>query len=294
MPANVTPFPAEPATTEPGAAAPATTEHAITAPATTIDEVLSRLEKIIADSQDTDKRTGFFAALYYKVTSRVKDGIVKNEFADGARMERLDVRFANRYLSALEQWQKAIPPTGSWKIALDSTKRSSILVLQHLLLGVNAHINLDLAIATVETVKENGQQLAEIRKDYDLINAIIGSLTYEVLNEIDRVSPLLSLLGLHGDNQELLLIQFSIGNARDGAWCFAEELDKLTGEEYIACIASRDKDISKLAGALIHVKGFVRLTLWLVHLFEWKNPGKIIRVLDGFKKTFIKAVNIPG
>jgi len=263
-----------------------------TAPASTIGEVLSRLEKIIAGSQGADERTGYFAALYYKVTSRVKDGIAKNEFEDGPRMEKLDVSFANRYLGALEQWQKNIPPTGSWKVALDSTKRSSILVLQHLLLGVNAHINLDLAIATVETIRATNQQLPEIRKDYDAINAIIGSLTYEVINEINRVSPLLSLLGLHGDKPELLLIQFSIGNARDGAWCFAEELDKKTGEDYAACIASRDQDIAKLAGALIHLKGFIRLTLWLVHVFEWKKPARIIRVLDSFKKTFIKAADI--
>ncbi|HMH23261.1 MAG TPA: DUF5995 family protein [Puia sp.] len=271
----------------PNATDPATV--APTGPATHIDEVLSRLTRIIADSQGKDERTGYFAALYYKVTARVKDGIARNEFEDGARMEKLDVTFANRYLAALEGWQRGVAPTGSWSVALDSTKRSSVLVLQHLLLGVNAHINLDLAIATVETVRACGQSLSDIRKDYDAINAIIGSLTYEVINEINRVSPLLSLLGLHGDRPELLLIQFSIGNARDGAWCFAEELDKHTGNAYAACIVSRDGDIAKLAGALIQLKGFIRLTLWLVHVFEWKNPGKIIRVLDGLKKTFIRV-----
>jgi hypothetical protein len=113
-----------------------------------------------------------------------------------------------------------------------------------------------------------------------------------VINEIDRVSPLLSLLGLHGSNTELLLIQFSMGNARDGAWCFAEELAGKEGKEYGECIAARDKDIAKLAGALIHSRGVVRITLWLVHLFEWKKAGKIIRVLDTMKKTFIRAADI--
>jgi hypothetical protein len=65
--------------------------------ATTIDEVINQLEKIIKESIDTRSRIGFFAALYHKVTVRVKEGILKNEFEDGARMEQLDVVFANRY-----------------------------------------------------------------------------------------------------------------------------------------------------------------------------------------------------
>ena len=65
--------------------------------ATTIDEVLARLTGIIDESLQTGSRAGFFAALYYKVTAKVKEGISKNEFEDGARIEKLDVVFANRY-----------------------------------------------------------------------------------------------------------------------------------------------------------------------------------------------------
>lgn len=259
-------------------------------PAATIDEVLSELEKIIAACERSGDRVGYFAALYYKVTSGVKEGIAKNEFQDGPRMERLDVLFANRYLNALDQWRQGLPLTQSWKVAFEATRRSSVLVLQQLLLGINAHINLDLGIAAVETI--SGQNIQDIQQDFDSINTIIGSLTYEVIHEIDRISPLLSLIGLHANNTDSLLIQFSIGNARDGAWAFAEELSRKSGQEYTSCIGSRDKDIAKLAGALINLSGLLRLTLWIVHLFEWKNVGKIISVLHGYKKKFIKAVMI--
>lgn len=53
--------------------------------ATNIDEVLHQLEKIIADSRQAGDRVGFFASLYYKVTARVKEGIVKNNFENGNR-----------------------------------------------------------------------------------------------------------------------------------------------------------------------------------------------------------------
>lgn len=255
--------------------------------ATTIDEVLLKLEKIIADSRLANDRTGFFASLYYKVTSRVKEGIAKNEFDNGARMEKLDVLFANRYLDALEKWRAGAPTTASWKTALDATKDPSALVLQHLLLGMNAHINLDLGIAAVEATQ--GQSLQDIEKDFDSINTIIGSLTYEVINEINRMSPLISLIGLHSANTESILIQFSVSNARDGAWCFAEDLSRKKGTDYTLFIEARDKDIHTLGNTLLHFKGTLRFTVWLIHLFEWKNPARIITALHEYKKKYIRV-----
>jgi hypothetical protein len=256
-------------------------------PYNSIDEILSELEKIIAASEKSKDRVGYFAALYYKVTLKVKEGITRNEFENGPRMEKLDVLFASRYLDALQQWRQGSPLTKSWKVAFDATRQSSLLVLQQLLLGMNAHINLDLGIAAVETVQN--QSLDPIQKDFDAINTIISSLTYQVIHEINRISPLLSLIGLNANNTDSLLIQFSIDNARDGAWCFAEELHTKQGPAYGSCIQSRDKDIAKLAGALIKSSGLIRLTLWVVHVFEWKNPKKIIHILHTYKKKFMRV-----
>ncbi|NIR65754.1 MAG: hypothetical protein GWN00_24945 [Aliifodinibius sp.] len=89
---------------------------------------------------------GYFAALYRKVTIRVKE-----EFEDPERMERLDVLFANRYLEAFEQYHTRKETTVSWKLAFDTCKRWRPIVLQHLLLGMNTHIRLDLGVAAAET-----------------------------------------------------------------------------------------------------------------------------------------------
>lgn len=257
-------------------------------PLTTIDDVLSELEKIISAAKNAGERVGYFAALYHKVTSAVKAGIQRGDFEDGARMARLDVLFASRYIQAFYQWKNGDKQlTDSWKIAFEATRKSSVLILQHLLLGINAHINLDLGIAAVETTA--GQQIEDIHKDFDAINAIIGSLTYQVINEINRMSPLLSLMGLHANKTDSILIQFSIGNARDGAWCFAEDLSKKSGDEYAKTIMGRDQDIATLADALTKSSDFLRVTLWVVHLFEWKKASKIITVLFGYTKTFVKA-----
>ncbi|HZY36425.1 MAG TPA: DUF5995 family protein, partial [Mucilaginibacter sp.] len=63
--------------------------NSATMPKVTITDILAQLEVIIAESEKLNNRVGYFAALYYKVTARVKDGIDKGKFQNGKRMERL-------------------------------------------------------------------------------------------------------------------------------------------------------------------------------------------------------------
>jgi len=261
--------------------------------AATIDEVLAQLESIIDDCIKTNSRAGYFATLYYKVTNGVRQGIQNNVFEDGKRMENLDVLFANRYLTAYDQWKNKQQTTGSWRVAFETVEKRQPLVLQHLLLGMSAHINLDLGIAVVEAAK--GQDLENSSADFNSINTIISSLTYQVIGELNRVSPLLSLMGLHATNYNSILIQFSIDNARDGAWCFAEELSKLDGSSYDNCISARDKNITQLAQSMVHANTLLRITLWIIHMFEWKKPAKVIKALREYQKAYLKMAQIkPG
>jgi len=250
--------------------------------ASNIDEVLSALQKIIGESINNKERVGYFAAMYYKVTDRVKKGILANEFEDGARMEKLDVTFANRFLEAFSQWRSQKQASGPWQVAFDSTKKSSLLVVQHLLLGINAHINFDLGIAAMEVAP--GNTLQSLRRDFNSINDILALQTYEIISDINRISPLFSIVGWHATNYESVLIQFSIENARDGAWAFAENLSIASEKEYQELLLKRESSIKKLAEQLAKPAFMIRLTHVFVHLFEWKNPAKIIRMLQGFKK----------
>jgi hypothetical protein len=152
---------------------------------------------------------------------------------------------------------------------------------------MNAHINFDLGIAAVETAA--GSDLQSIQNDFNSINTILAALTYQVINEIDRVSPLLSLLGFHATNYQSILIQFTISSARDGAWAFAETLCNQKGSAYESSIADRDKNIRKLGMAMIHPALAIRFTIWVIHLFEWKKPSAIIKSLDQYKKKYLKA-----
>jgi hypothetical protein len=161
-------------------------------PAQNIDEVIARLTDIIDISRQEPSRLGYFAALYRKVTISVKEGIQAGRFENGARMERLDVNFANRYLEAYELQRKGEVPTASWQVSFEAAGHRRPLILQHLLLGINAHINLDLGIAAVET--SHGDQLASLKHDFDLINRLLAELVQPVQDKIGEVSPWIGFL----------------------------------------------------------------------------------------------------
>jgi hypothetical protein len=253
-----------------------------------IDEVITQLETIIANSIASGSRAGYFAALYHKVTCRVKQGVQTKEFENGVRMEQFDVTFANRYLAAYDQWIKKdyTQMSQSWQVAFEMVEKSSVLVLQHLLMGMNAHINLDLGVAVTIVAKEQNLPLTDMNNDFNTINTILSSLTYQVVSELDRISPLLSLAGMHSKNDSLF-IQFAMDNARDGAWCFAEELYPKENEDFNKLIASRDKDIWLLGKAIVDTKGLLAITVWIIHLFENKIPSKITGILNSYKKAYL-------
>lgn len=96
----------------------------------TIDDALRDLYRIIDWSLDEPSRLGYFAALYRKVTQKVKEGIEDGFFDDGPRMERLDVIFAGRYLEALHRYWQNQPPTEPWQVAFDAASRRRPLILQ--------------------------------------------------------------------------------------------------------------------------------------------------------------------
>lgn len=244
----------------------------------TIDEVIDRLAAMIRECAATNDRAGYFAVLYHRVTCRVKECIAENKFENGPRMEQLDVTFANRYIEAYDLWRAGKPMSGSWAIAFDTARVNVPLVLQHLLLGMNAHINLDLGIAASQTM--NDQRMIGIQKDFNAINGILGELIDVVLKCLTNVNPILRLIPFQNSKTDEMLIGFSINTARDGAWMFANEIHGKAGAEYDQCFATRDKSINALGACIAHPRGWLlRAGIQVARIFERKNVRDIIELL---------------
>jgi hypothetical protein len=245
----------------------------------TIDEVIERLDEILQWAAAEGSRIGYFAALYKGVTVDVREAIASGRFQDGARMGRFDVVFANRYLDALGAYRAGGQPTRSWFFAFESTKGTRPVVLQHLLLGINAHINLDLGVAAAE-VSQDGE-LATLQRDFRTINDILASRVSVIRAQIARVSPLTSLLERVDPNADRAVINFSIERARDQAWTVAELLTCLDPSAWPSRIDVLDRTTTSLARLIRDPPGWVlKGGLGLIRLAERHNIRKVTQVLQ--------------
>ena len=230
----------------------------------TIDHVIDQLADIIDWSRKTKSRLGYFAALYRKVTIKVKEGIAENFFDNGERMERLDVIFANRYLTAIEAYRNNRHPTNCWIYSFQVAKQLWPIVLQHLLLGMNAHINLDLGIAAARTVPST--ELPSLQEDFNRINEILAGLVGDVQNDLAQIWQILRLMNRYLGNTQTAIINFSMEKARDNAWSVAERLAPLAESAQKVEIAKLDAEVAAFANVIRHpgvvgsaVSGFIRL-----------------------------------
>lgn len=245
----------------------------------TIDEVLAAFDVLIAGDVRDKSRLGYFAALYRTVTIKVKEGIAGGRFDDGPRMERLDVTFANRYLAALEQFHRGEPPSRCWGVAFDAAVRWRPLILQQLLVGMNAHINFDLAIAAAEVCP--GDQLPSLKHDFNEINAILAGLVNQVIDEINEVSPWIKFLDQIDRSADDAIINFSMSRARDSAWEFASKLARLAPDEWEPLLNLRDRAIADLGRLISRPLGVLfNLKLLLIRLHESSDVPRVIAVLN--------------
>jgi hypothetical protein len=240
------------------------------------------MDSIVEQCKEENLRAGYFAVLYRFVTIRIKKGIESDEFDDGERMEQLDTIFAQRFFDAYDAYYNGAdgPVTQSWTHAFDSAKSDKYIIMQHLLLGINAHINLDLGIAAAETMKDNDLDL--IHDDYDRINAILASLVDYVTSNMSRISlffgPMISLAG----KADEMLVNFSIIVARDGAWEFAHSYRDAPNKEL--AIRERDEKIAELARKLTHTGSFLSFIIRIIRFGEFRSLQNNMDRLSGIIK----------
>lgn len=246
-------------------------------PSKSISEVIQQLEHIVGQSETEGHALGIFAQLYLGVTRAVAEGIQNGRFEDGPRMEKLDVIFANRYLLAYQQFSEGETPTQSWQTAFEATNNRSLLTLQHLLMGMNAHINLDLGIAAAEAVGAGG--LDDLKNDFLEINLLLAERVEDVQARLGSVSPLLFLLDIFGKKSDEHFTEFSLEKVRSHAWRVAERISALPPKEKAKSIGELDHYVAMLNQAISRPG---RVFGWLVRFikfFEVKDVRRLIGAL---------------
>lgn len=243
-----------------------------------IDDVVNGLADIVRDAGRAGDRIGYFAALYRQVTVEVRSAIQAGQFEDGARMDRFDTHFGNRYFEAYDAWRRDQSGPRCWREAFGLLKDDDTIIVQHLILGVNAHINLDLAVAAARTGP--GQDIHALRHDFLLINDILGRVVLAVQDSVDALSPFMSLLDKVGGRTDERILDFSIRQSREEAWYNAVLLAGQSDQEREATIERLDIRAAVLARLIARPGGLVRPVLELIRHTESDDVPAVITHLD--------------
>jgi hypothetical protein len=244
----------------------------------TIDGVLARLNALLDQAIRDGRRIGYFVALYERVTSNVRHALIAgNVFDDGPRMEKLDVVFANRFIEAWEQHEAGQKPTASWGAAFGWLDDPGPLVVQHLMLGMNAHINLDLGIAAA-TVAPTPAQLDALHADFNRINDVLARLVKMVEVQLTTICPPLSRLADLVTVEERIF-DFGMAASRDIAWKLAQDLVAAPRDAWPGIIARRDALSALAARALYPLDGLAKVTALAVHAHECRDVRFNIQVV---------------
>jgi Family of unknown function (DUF5995) len=243
-----------------------------------IDQVLAMLAGIIARARSANSPMGFFPALYRQVTLAVKEGIERGLFDDGPRMQRLDTVFANRYLDAYQTFLAGGQPASCWDLAFRATRSDRLIILQDLLVCINAHINFDLGLAAAEICP--GEAIASLHGDFDKINQLLAELLPAAEAAIGRFSPLIGLLDQVGGRDETQVLDFSLDAARDDAWNHALILAHLPQPVWPPAVAALDAKVTFLGKLIAEPSGLAGKAVEMIRLTESLDRAAVIDALD--------------
>ena len=214
----------------------------------TIDDAITAMDGLIDRALDTGDPRGYFTCVYRSVTARVRDGIRAGEFDDCARMERFDVAFARLYLDAADGFDGGREISRSWRVVFEAPPTA--LALQHVMAGMNAHINLDLGLAAAEV--QRGTPVAELQADFERLNDVLAAMIDRMQEALTHTAPWTAVADQWAGRVDELVSGWSIEYARGRAWGFAEQLSLAQGqEEHDALVAARDARVASLGARII-------------------------------------------
>jgi hypothetical protein len=196
------------------------------------------MEQQIRRWEQRGDRRAIFLGCYLLMTRNMMQAMDRGHFDDGIWVSSLLHHFAAYYFDALNRYEEDHPSTPLvWRGAHQAAAASETPAHQNLLLGVNAHINYDLALALVDALENEWPRLSPERRrtrrrDHNRVNQIIGETVDSVQDQVlERYQPSMDLVDkLMGPLDEWLASRL-IAGWRDSVWEVAVEMLEAAGEE---------------------------------------------------------------
>lgn len=191
-------------------------------PSSTVTERMRNQVRIWEGQGD---HRSIFLSCYALMTENMLSALDQGRFEDVEWVDRLLHRFAGYYFDALSCYERGkdpVPPV--WHQVHESSTRRPLHVLQHLLLGMNAHINFDLVLTLDELLEQDWCALgssdrARRHADHLLVNDVIAETIDEVQDRVvERYDPRLDWLDRLLGRLDERLLSAVVTHWRDDVW----------------------------------------------------------------------------
>lgn len=233
-----------------------------------LQDVKGRISDILKYCEEKESPLGFFAALYTLVANKIEEAIENGTFDNSEKLIRMDVNFVNLYIDAMNCAFSGQDAESHWQIAIDAAKSSKYVVLQHLFLCMNAHINFDLANAVNQTVQKD--ETLNFKSDFMKVNAILFGLLDEVQENVSNIFHPLKWYLKFGKKLGDKVLSVGMGTMRSEAFSFTCVLALANDNERRTENEIQQEQVVKLSQLIISQDNtwYLKLIVKMVRLME--------------------------
>jgi hypothetical protein len=223
---------------------PSSADDCIAGRFTCINKTLSTMRTQFDAAARVCDHDAVFALTYLRTTEEFRRAVETDGFfEDPYYLNHEDAVFAQLYFQAKANWDSgnnsAVP--GAWATAFDAADQRAVSGQGNLLLGINAHVQLDLpfTLAAIGLVKPDGSSR---KHDHDQVNVFLNRVVDPLLAELaKRFDPAVNARNLPGPYDEFTLFQLIVA-WRELAWRNAERLVAATTQTDRNLIARSIRD----------------------------------------------------
>ncbi|MDF6022296.1 DUF5995 family protein [Streptomyces sp. JH34] len=171
-----------------------------------------------------------FNEVYLTVTETLGRHLSDGAFRDREAVSTLDVRFAERYLAAVDTAVSGGLPPECWRPLFQYRLHPGVRPLQFALAGINAHIGHDLALAVVDTCRTLGCAPVDLEEEFERVGDLLVMLEEQIREDLMPGPDLLQV----ADPLTHLAGAWSLERAREASWSAARMLWRLRGAPPLA------------------------------------------------------------
>lgn len=228
-----------------------------------LDEALVCMQRALDYYHERNDYRAIFLRAYYIITVDVRDAANQRGdyqeqiFFDPRWIDALAGKFSSLYYQSLTTFERSPDAERAWKLAHKTAIEKTSTVAQDLILGLNAHINYDLAYGIYLNLKEHNDQsnhllLPRRKFDHDQVNNILVRSIPRITETLTRdYGGGIALVSRAMQNLDEMLTESGLKYYRERVWWNAISYLATIDEREINLVHDRlNWESAKVANAL--------------------------------------------